>query len=244
MADPSNVVPTLDDKLSASDASIEKKGLDGAEVSEDAIMAKEVEEFEERLQRDEAADEEYLVQEAYEVAIKVRVLDRLRRCTPHTVVARSYPPAMIPSFRLSRSALYSLVSASQPSARECLLVVGIHTISTPPTVFWHKSTTSSPRHCLSHSCSFWSCHTGSAFPRPRSCRAVAFSVGLTPVPSTVSDLRASHTVPLTAFPVKEHVAIIIMSSSAAVSATAIQVISVQDCMYISIAHDDRSHTAF
>ena len=35
-------------------------------------MAKEVEEFEERLQNDEATEGEYLVQEAYEVAIKVR----------------------------------------------------------------------------------------------------------------------------------------------------------------------------
>ena len=32
--------------------------------------------------------------------------------------------------------------------------------------------------------------------------------------------------------VKEHAAIIIMASSAAVSATAIQVISVQDCEYV------------
>ena len=81
MADPSNVVPTLDDKLSASDASIEKKGLDGAEVSEDAIMAKEVEEFEERLQKDEATEGEYLVQEAYEVAIKVRTVLPIPRRT-------------------------------------------------------------------------------------------------------------------------------------------------------------------
>ena len=34
-------------------------------------MAKEVEEFEDRLQRDEATDEEYLVQDAHDVAIKV-----------------------------------------------------------------------------------------------------------------------------------------------------------------------------
>ena len=75
MTDAANTLPTLDDKQSTSDASLEKKGLD-AEVSEDAIMAKEVEEFEERLQRDEANDEEYLVQEAYEVAIKVRSMHR------------------------------------------------------------------------------------------------------------------------------------------------------------------------
>ena len=79
MADVETTRPTLDDKQSASDdASVEKKGLDGAELSEDAVMAKEVEEFEERLQHDEAAPEEYLVQEAYEVAIKVR--QRASRC--------------------------------------------------------------------------------------------------------------------------------------------------------------------
>ncbi len=71
MTDAASTLPTLDDKQSSSDVSLEKKGL-GDEVSEDAVMAKEVEEFEERLQRDEANDEEYLVQEAYEVAIKVR----------------------------------------------------------------------------------------------------------------------------------------------------------------------------
>ena len=64
----------MDDKHSTSDISDEKKGLDGVEVTEDAIMAKEVEEFEERLQKDEATEGEYLVQEAYEVAIKVRTV--------------------------------------------------------------------------------------------------------------------------------------------------------------------------
>ena len=38
---------------------------------DDAQMVKEVEAFEERLQHDEATDQEYLVQEAWEVAIKV-----------------------------------------------------------------------------------------------------------------------------------------------------------------------------
>ena len=70
MTDAVEPTPVLDDKQSLSDASLEKKVAE-AEVSDDARMAKEVEEFEERLQRDEAADEEYLVQEAYEVAIKV-----------------------------------------------------------------------------------------------------------------------------------------------------------------------------
>ena len=71
MADAANTLPTLDDKRSESDASLEKKAVE-AGAADDARIADEVEEFEERLQRDEAADEEYLVQEAYEVAIKVR----------------------------------------------------------------------------------------------------------------------------------------------------------------------------
>ena len=80
MTDTVSSLPAMDDKHSTSDISDEKKGLDGVEVTEDAIMAKEVEEFEERLQKDEATEGEYLVQEAYEVAIKVRtVLPILRR---------------------------------------------------------------------------------------------------------------------------------------------------------------------
>lgn len=64
-----NTTPILDDKLSASSASLEKK--EGAAVSEDAIMAKEVEEFEERLEKDQAPDEDYLIREPWEVALKV-----------------------------------------------------------------------------------------------------------------------------------------------------------------------------
>lgn len=59
-----------DDKLrdysdKASFDSNEKKGIDDAEV------VREVEAFEERLQNDEAADEEYLIQDAADVALKV-----------------------------------------------------------------------------------------------------------------------------------------------------------------------------
>lgn len=43
----------------------EKKGVDDAQVVAD------VEAFEERLQRDEAADEEYLISDAADVALKV-----------------------------------------------------------------------------------------------------------------------------------------------------------------------------
>ena len=72
MTDELSNLPAVDDKQSASDVSDEKKAVDGVEINEDAVMAKEVEEFEERLQNDEATEGEYLVQEAYEVAIKVR----------------------------------------------------------------------------------------------------------------------------------------------------------------------------
>ncbi|OBZ65661.1 Oligopeptide transporter 3 [Grifola frondosa] len=54
--------------------SIEKKAGDTVESIDDAQMSKEVEEFEERLQNDEASEPEYLVQEAYEVAVKVLFL--------------------------------------------------------------------------------------------------------------------------------------------------------------------------
>ena len=52
-----------------SDESFDKK-LDDSSI-DDAQRAKEMEEFEERLQNDDAADSEYFVQEAYEVAVKV-----------------------------------------------------------------------------------------------------------------------------------------------------------------------------
>jgi hypothetical protein len=43
----------------------EKKGLD------DAAVVNEIEAFEDRLQHDEAADDEYLIQDASDVALKV-----------------------------------------------------------------------------------------------------------------------------------------------------------------------------
>ena len=72
MADQVAQLPVyVDEKVKQdSDESLEKK-LDDVDSLEDAQRAKEVEEFEERLQNDEAAEGEYLVQEAYEVAIKV-----------------------------------------------------------------------------------------------------------------------------------------------------------------------------
>lgn len=72
MANLVSSAPAFDEKNSIDDDSLDKKGADGAGLTDDAIMAKEVEEFEERLQNDEATEDEYRVQEAYEVAIKVR----------------------------------------------------------------------------------------------------------------------------------------------------------------------------
>ena len=85
MAEALNTLPVMDDKRSDSDVSDEKKAMGGEELSEDAVIAKEVEEFEERLQNDEATEGEYLVHEAYEVAIKVR--------TPPPPLAPSCPKA-------------------------------------------------------------------------------------------------------------------------------------------------------
>lgn len=73
MADQVTQLPVYaDEKLKhdSDDGSIDKK-LDDIDSLDDAQRAKEVEEFEERLQNDEAADDEYLIQEAYDVAIKV-----------------------------------------------------------------------------------------------------------------------------------------------------------------------------
>lgn len=78
MSDAVDALPDIDEKHSVSDDSIDKKAVDGPELTDDAIMAKEVEEFEERLQNDDATEEEYRVQEAYEVAIKVSAPSRFR----------------------------------------------------------------------------------------------------------------------------------------------------------------------
>lgn len=73
MADQVTQLPVYaDEKLKhdSDDSSIDKK-LDDIDSFDDAQRAKEVEEFEERLQNDEATDDEYLIQEAYDVAVKV-----------------------------------------------------------------------------------------------------------------------------------------------------------------------------
>lgn len=70
MADTVAQLPVYADEKHVSDDSIEKKSVDESSI-DDALKAKEVEEFEERLANDEASEDEYRVEEAYEVAIKV-----------------------------------------------------------------------------------------------------------------------------------------------------------------------------
>ncbi|KAI0707763.1 OPT oligopeptide transporter [Earliella scabrosa] len=180
MADAQNTVPTLDDRQSASDASIEKKAVDGADISEDAVMAKEVEEFEDRLQRDEATDEEYLVQEAYEVAIKV-----LSTHDDPELPALTFRTFVLGLGFSAFGAVLAQIYYFKPQT------LGVSTLFLLVLSYWFGNAMAMllPSHGLFR----W----------------------INPGP----------------FNIKEHVAIIIMSSTAAVSATAIQVISVQDLYY-------------
>ena len=122
MAEELSTMPVVDDKQSISDVSDEKKAIDGVEISEDAVMAKEVEEFEERLQNDEATEGEYLVQEAYEVAIKVRFppCPSCARTAMTEARNRFCPPAITQTSPRSRSGRSSSVLDSRRSAREFL----------------------------------------------------------------------------------------------------------------------------
>ncbi|KAI0748321.1 OPT oligopeptide transporter [Daedaleopsis nitida] len=173
-----NTMPTLDDKQSASSASLEKK--DGVAVSEDAIVAKEVEEFEERLEKDQAPDEDYLIREPWEVALKVlsnRDDPELPSVTFRTII-----------LGLGFSAFGAVLAQIYYFKPQTLLVSTLFLLVL----------------------SYWFGNAMAMF---------LPSHGL---------FRFINPGP---FNIKEHVAIIIMSSTAAVSATAIQVISVQDLYY-------------
>ena len=68
--------PSYDEKLEKhAPDSVEKVSLDsdGKIIEDDTEMVKEVEALEERIQLNEATEDEYLVQDAWEVAIKVRL---------------------------------------------------------------------------------------------------------------------------------------------------------------------------
>ena len=78
--------------------------------------------MEDRIQHDEAAPEEYLIQDAYEVALKVGV--SFSSTFPHyslTPNHRSCLPTTSLSCSQSLSELSSSVSASQHSARQYIL---------------------------------------------------------------------------------------------------------------------------
>ncbi|KAI0669078.1 OPT oligopeptide transporter [Trametes maxima] len=175
-----HTLPELDEKRSVSDDSIEKKGRDDVEVDDDAVMAKEVEEFEERLQNDEATEDEYRVQEAYEVAIKV-------------LSTRDEPDLPSVTFRtffvgLGFSAFGAVLAQIYYFKPQTLLVSQLFLLVL----------------------SYW---FGNIMAMVLPSRGIFRWINPGP------------------FNIKEHVAIIIMSSTAAVSATAIQVISVQDLYY-------------
>ncbi|OBZ65710.1 Oligopeptide transporter 3 [Grifola frondosa] len=180
MADTVSQLPTYDDEKHVSNDSLEKKGGDPADSIDDAQMAKEVEEFEERLQNDEASESEYLVQEAYEVAIKVlstRDEPELQSITFRTIV-----------LGLGFSAFGAVLAQIYYFKPQTLLVSTLFLLIL----------------------SYW------------------FGNGMHMLLPSKGFFRFLNPGP---FNIKEHVAIIIMSSTAATSATAIQVISVQDLYY-------------
>ena len=63
--------PSYDDKLSPD--TVEKVSLSSDGKVTDEKMAKEVAAMEDRIEHDEATEDEYLVQNAYEVAVKVLI---------------------------------------------------------------------------------------------------------------------------------------------------------------------------
>ena len=106
-----------DEKLG--EDSVEKASVDSSgKPVDDAEMVKEVEAMEDRIQHDEATDDEYRVREAWEVAIKVRSMLPDRPSYSHAAPRRSCRRAMTPSCRRSHSARSSLVLGSLPSARK------------------------------------------------------------------------------------------------------------------------------
>ncbi|EMD32181.1 hypothetical protein CERSUDRAFT_126869 [Gelatoporia subvermispora B] len=181
MAEPIDQLPVYAQEKHVSDDSVPEKLASDTDVSvDDAQMAKEVEEFEERLQNDEAADEEYLVEEAYEVAIKV-------------LSTRDDPELQANTFRtwflgLGFSAFGAVLAQ----------------------IYYFKPQTINVSTLFLLILTYW---FGQAM------HAVLPDKGL---------FRFLNPGP---FNIKEHVAIIIMSSTAATSAVAIQVISVQDLYY-------------
>ncbi|KAI0784380.1 OPT oligopeptide transporter [Abortiporus biennis] len=180
MASPVSELPVYDGekRTSSDDSSFEKeKHLDDDVEVVDEHRLKEVEEFEERLALDEAAPEEYLVQDAHDVAIKV-------------LSTRDDPTLTAVTFRtvflgLGFSAFGAVLAQ----------------------IYYFKPQTLSVSTLFLLVLSYW------------------FGNGMHMLLPTMKFINPGP------FNIKEHVAIIIMSSTAASSATAIQVISVQDLYY-------------
>ncbi|GBE83823.1 OPT oligopeptide transporter [Sparassis crispa] len=181
MADTGTLSPLYDDdKQFSQHGSIEKK-LDDIDVTiDDEQKLKEVEEFKERIDNDEATEDEYRVEEAYEVAIKV-------------LSTRDDPE--LPSITF----------------RSVLLGLGFSAFGAVlAQIYYFKPQTLSVSRLLLLILTYW------------------FGSGMhlfLPSRGTFKYLNPGP------FNIKEHVAILIMSSTAATSATAIQVISVQMLYY-------------
>ncbi|KAI0918718.1 hypothetical protein AcV5_002635 [Taiwanofungus camphoratus] len=179
MADTVAQLPVYADKKHVSDDSIEKKSVDESSI-DDALKAKEVEEFEERLANDEASEDEYRVEEAYEVAIKVLSL-------------KDDPTLQAVTFR-------TLFLGLGFSAFGAVLAQ----------IYYFKPQTLNVSVLLLLVLSYW------------------FGNGMHILIPQRGIFKWLNPGP---FNIKEHVAIIIMSSTAATSAVAIQVISVQELYY-------------
>ncbi|KAI0918825.1 hypothetical protein AcW1_009464 [Taiwanofungus camphoratus] len=179
MADTVAQLPVYADEKHVSDDSIEKKSVDESSI-DDALKAKEVEEFEERLANDEASEDEYRVEEAYEVAIKVLSL-------------KDDPTLQAVTFR-------TLFLGLGFSAFGAVLAQ----------IYYFKPQTLNVSVLLLLVLSYW------------------FGNGMHILIPQRGIFKWLNPGP---FNIKEHVAIIIMSSTAATSAVAIQVISVQELYY-------------
>ncbi|CAL1705639.1 unnamed protein product [Somion occarium] len=183
MSAPTSELPTYESekRVSESDDSLEKKFDDEGHVDVvDDKHLQEVEAFEERLAHDEAADEEYLVQNAHDVAIKV-------------LSTRDDPELKAVTFR-------TIFLGLGFSAFGAVLAQ----------IYYFKPQTLSVSTLFLLVLSYW------------------FGNAMHMLIPDKGVFRWFNPGP---FNIKEHVAIIIMSSTAANSATAIQVISVQDLYY-------------
>ncbi|KAH9939462.1 OPT oligopeptide transporter [Amylocystis lapponica] len=182
MADIVTQPPVYDEKHS-SDDSLEKKFHESdiqVSVDPDAQQLKDVEEFEERLANDEATEEEYRVEEAYEVAIKV-----LSTKDDTELAAVTFRTIFL---GLGFSAFGAVLAQ----------------------IYYFKPQTLSVSVLLLLVLSYW------------------FGNGMHHFLPSKGVFRYINPGP---FNIKEHVAIIIMSSTASTSATAIQVVSVQMLYY-------------